>query len=212
MFTGLIEEIGTLRRIETKSGGKILEIAAEAVTEGMKIGDSLAVNGVCLTVVRFSQSMVNVEAVEETISRTTIPYWRAGEELNLERALALGDRMGGHIVQGHVDGIGVITNIDNRGEESRFFISAPDEIGRYLVYKGSIAVDGISLTVAALNENTFSIAVIPHTIKNTNLKRRKIGDKVNLETDILAKYVERLLQSRMNASKIDENRLREMGY
>ena len=201
-----------MRRVNQQSGGILLEVEASSMIKSLNTGDSLSVNGVCLTVVDFEQSIVKVEAVRETVSRTTLENWRPGEKLNLERSMALGDRMGGHIVQGHIDGAGSVKNIRNIGRETRFTIFAPEDITRYMVYKGSIAVDGVSLTIAELLKDGFSVAIIPHTMRNTNLQFRQVRDEVNLEVDILAKYVERLLGNNVRSKRLDEDYLKDMGY
>ena len=212
MFTGLIEEIGFLRKKETTAKGMRLEVEASQVLQGSQIGDSIAVNGVCLTVVKLSGNSFTAEAVAETVSHTTVPQWRVGDRLNLERALALGSRMGGHWVQGHVDGTGVITKLLKHEDEIRITVNCGKEIMRYIIYKGSIAVDGISLTVAKRTEEAFAVAVIPHTWENTNLKGKKTGDKVNLETDLIAKYVEQFLSRNQQESGLSEETLRRAGF
>lgn len=212
MFTGLIEEIGILRKKEATAKGTRLEVEASKVLQGSQMGDSIAVNGVCLTVVKLSGNSFTAEAVAETVSHTTVPQWRVGDRLNLERALALGSRMGGHWVQGHVDGTGVITKLLKHEDEIRITVNCGKEIMRYIIYKGSIAVDGISLTVAERLEDAFAVALIPHTWENTNLKGKKVGDKVNLETDLIAKYVEQFLSKNQPESGLSEETLRRAGF
>jgi riboflavin synthase len=194
MFTGIVEELGTVRRIVPNATGAQLEIACCGVLEDAGVGDSIAVNGCCLTVVSLLDGAFVVDAVEETMRLTTLGRLVAGERVNLERSVRLADRLGGHLMQGHVDGVGTLVDRSVEADDSLVIrISAPSDILRYVVYKGSIAVDGISLTVAALSSDGFSIAVIPHTQAVTTLGFREAGSQVNLEVDILAKYVERLL-------------------
>ena len=212
MFTGLIEETGSLRRRIPSPAGFKLEIEADKVLEGTRIGDSIAVNGVCLTVVEIGAARFTVEAVRETVEHSTVPDWKIREPLNLERALAAGDRFGGHFVQGHIDGTGTIKNSVKAGEENRLIINCSSEILRYIIYKGSIAIDGISLTVAEAGKDSFTAAIIPHTWSNTNLNRRKIGDRVNLETDLIAKYVENFLRRGNSPSGLTEDALRRAGF
>ncbi len=212
MFTGLIEEIGAVQRIAPQSAGLELEIAAESVLEGLRIGDSIAVSGPCLTVVDTARDTFNVQAARETVERTTIASWRLGTPVNLERALAAGSRLGGHIVQGHIDGVGTVKSLARAELDTVITVQAPPEITRYIVIKGSVAVDGVSLTVAKVEGDSFTIAVIPHTLKATTLSRLRAGDKVNLETDILAKYVEKFIQSYRNTTGITENTLRNAGF
>jgi len=212
MFTGLIEETGILERAVPSASEIVLQVRAKLVLEGIRIGDSVAVNGVCLTVVDSDTSGFAAQAVQETVENSTIPDWRVGEVLNLERALAVGDRLGGHIVQGHVDGIGTVKSIRAGELETVISVSAPSEIMKYIVRKGSIAIDGISLTVAQANGDVFTVAIIPHTWGNTNLTRLSSGSQVNLETDVLARYVEKFFTDRELQSSITEKKLREAGF
>lgn len=211
MFTGLIEELGTLEgKIPGTEKTKLL-IKADRVLESTKIGDSIAVNGVCLTVVEMDDRGFSVEAVEETVRHSTISLWKVGTKLNLERAMAVGDRLGGHIVQGHVDGMGRIISIASGSDGHRLKLEAEKEVMLYVVHKGSITIDGISLTVARAEENWFETAIIPHTWQNTNLYILRTGDKVNLETDIIARYVEKFFQA--NPSRgLSEEFLRNAGF
>ena len=211
MFTGLIEEIGTLAGKIPSAGKTKMQISARQVLEGTKIGDSIAVNGVCLTVVEIDDRGFAVEAVEETVRHSTISIWTAGRKLNLERAMAVGDRLGGHMVQGHVDGMGRIISIASGSDGYRLRIEADKEVMRYVVHKGSITVDGISLTVARTEEIWFEAAIIPHTWQNTNLHTLKTGDRVNLETDVIAKYVEKFFRAK-SAGGLSEDFLRTAGF
>ena len=190
MFTGIVIEKGKL----LASADGVLTIGSSLATEGGQVGDSIAVNGACLTITTISEGQFTVDVTPETLRRTNLGDSTPGVLVNLEPALSYGGRVGGHLVQGHVDVLGVISEIAPEGNSYRITIHAPREIIRYLVEKGFITVDGISLTVVALGDTQFTIAVIPYTYENTTLGDRKIGDTVNLEADILAKYTERLLQ------------------
>jgi riboflavin synthase len=213
MFTGLIEEVGLLEAVTPAAAGSRLRIRAAEVASGLKDGDSISVNGVCLTAVGSSGAGFEADASPETIERSTLARLRAGTRLNLERALAAGGRLGGHIVQGHVDGIGSVVKVERAGGEHwRLRVRVPAELGRYLVYKGSVAVDGISLTVAEAAGDEIEMAIIPHTWTRTNLCDRRAGDAVNIETDVLAKYVERMLGTLDVKRGITTERLAEEGY
>ena len=195
MFTGLIEEIGIVRSITSQGNGARVEIAAALVLDDVVVGASLAVNGCCLTVVAFGSEWWAADAVPETLERTNLGQLAPGDLVNLERPLAASGRYGGHVVQGHVDSTGTVALIDELADGSfTYTFDLPSELASYVVAKGSIAVDGISLTVAAVTPSSFSIAVIPHTHAVTALGQRRVGDTVNLETDVLAKYVERLVR------------------
>lgn len=194
MFTGLIEEIGTLQRIDRQGEALELVIRAKKVLEGVALGDSIAVNGVCLTVIRFDASSVAMDVMPETFRRTTLSRLKPGERVNLERAMQPTTRFGGHIVQGHVDGTGTIKSRDQQDNAVYFTIEPKDRhLFRYIIPKGSVAVDGISLTVVDTPQGCFSISIIPHTLAETVLQYKRPGDEVNLETDIIGKYVEHLL-------------------
>ena len=212
MFTGIIEETGILKRKSPSSQALTLTIEASVTAEDTKIGDSLAVDGVCLTVVELGPGFLTMQAVTETVEHSTIPGWNPGRTLNLERAMSAGGRFGGHIVQGHVDGIGVIKAIEHRQSEIRLTVSAGRDIMSYVVHKGSVTIDGISLTVASTENDSFSVAIIPHTWKNTNLCGKNIGSRVNLETDILARYVEKFLAHRESGPELNEDFLRKAGF
>ena len=189
MFTGIVEEVGIVAKIS----GNAMTVRASKVLEDVKLGDSIAVNGACLTAVNFSKSEFSVDLSPETMRRTSLGQLSAGGSVNLERALLASDRMGGHIVQGHVDGTGRVMSIRPEGDSTVFRIRVPKRLNRYIVEKGFVAVDGISLTVVKRGASSFTLAVIPYTLKNTNLASVSVGDQVNLEADILAKYVESLL-------------------
>jgi riboflavin synthase len=214
MFTGIIEELGAIRSIATARDGARVEIAARAVLSDAKLGDSIAVNGVCLTVVALTAETFAADVSAETLRRTSLRQARVGSRVNLERPLTPSTRLGGHIVQGHVDGTGAFLEARASGEGWIVRIGFPPELGRYIVEKGSIAVDGISLTVAALGDAWFEIAIIPHTWKMTNLSSIPRGDAVNLEVDIIAKYVERMMRPGVAASgnPLTMEKLQELGY
>ncbi|MDQ6817723.1 MAG: riboflavin synthase [Actinomycetota bacterium] len=191
MFTGLVSSLGTVTRVDRSADGARIEIAADAAAE-LEHGDSVAVNGVCLTATDVNGGSFAAEVVNETLLRSSLAVARPGDEVNLELPLRAGDRLGGHVVQGHVDGTGTVRSVSEDGFSRRMEIAASAEILRYLVRKGSVAVHGVSLTVAELGEQSFTVALIPETLEHTTLGRAAIGTSVNLEVDILAKYVERL--------------------
>ena len=193
MFTGIIEELGKVRAVETRGENARIVIDATAVTQGTNNGDSIAVNGVCLTALDVHADSFAADVSRETLVRSTLGSLVPGTAVNLERAVTPATRLGGHIVQGHVDGRGEFVSVEDLGESWTLRFSYPRELGRYLVFKGSIAAEGISLTIAALTENYFEVAIIPKTWQVTNLSQLKPGDLVNLEVDVIAKYVERLL-------------------
>lgn len=196
MFSGIVEEMGAVTVLRKTLAGARLTILASTVLDDLKIGDSVSVNGICLTVVSRSERDFSVEVSPETLSVTTLGGFAVGMPVNLERAMKLNERIGGHLVAGHVDGVGVIRNRQQDSNAILFTIGAPPEILRYCVTKGSITVDGISLTINAMTEQGFSVAIIPHTAKVTILGLKQVNDPVNLESDLIGKYVERLLQER----------------
>lgn len=214
MFTGLIEELGRVRSLERRGDFQRLEVGAEKVLSDSRIGDSINVNGACQTIVDLGSRSLWVESVEETLLRTTLGELRPGDQVNLERALRSGDRLGGHLVLGHVDGVGAIRRMDRHAQGSLLEVAPPEELMRYIAARGSIAIDGISLTTTALRDASFTIAIIPHTLQHTTLAGGRVGDRVNLEVDVLARYVERQLEARATGSKdsLTLKRLREMGY
>ena len=194
MFTGIIEELGSVRAIDRRKGGARLEIGASKVLADVRAGDSIAVNGCCLTVVDRGDGWWAADAVIETLERTALGALERDDPVNLERPLRLSDHLGGHLVQGHVDAVGhVAARTPLADGSTRFTFSAPPDVLRYVVEKGSVAVDGISLTVATLGDDAFDVAVIPHTLAVTTLGHKDLGAAVNLEADLIAKYVERLL-------------------
>jgi len=193
MFTGIIEEIGTISAVRRNPLEAKLTIFAEKIFSDLKIGDSVAVNGVCLTASEISGNTFTADVMNETFHRSSLSELKSGSHVNLERAMAADGRFGGHIVAGHVDGTGIITNIKKDDNAVWYTISADSSIMKYIIEKGSVAVDGISLTVAEVLKDSFSVSVIPHTAKETILSQKKLGDTVNLENDLVGKYVEKLL-------------------
>lgn len=193
MFTGIIEEIGTVRRIERGAAGARLTIGAKAVLEGTKIGDSIATNGVCLTVVSMTADSFSADVMAESLRRSGLGQLQSGSPVNLERAMAANGRFGGHIVSGHIDGTGTIASQKREDNAVWVTVRAPAALLRYIVEKGSIAIDGVSLTVAAVDKTSFSVSIIPHTGAETILLGKKPGETVNLECDVIGKYVEKLL-------------------
>ena len=196
MFTGIIEEIGTVLSFQRGEKAWRLKLAASTVLRGLQLGDSIAVNGCCLTVVEFDAGSLQFDLLEETVRLTNFKALSAGSIVNLERSLSFGGKMGGHFVTGHVDGQGSIEIFERRGADTYLRVKAPAGQGRYLIHKGSIAIDGISLTVAEVDGDSFAVWLIPHTCEVTNLRSRKAGEQVNLEFDMLGKYVEKLLSLR----------------
>lgn len=213
MFTGLIEELGSVAAIEKLADGARIRIAANVVTQGASNGDSIAVNGVCLTALDIANNGFLADVSGETLNRTTLSRIATGTRVNLERAVTPSTRLGGHIVQGHVDCRGTFRSAARSGDFWTVTIGFPDEFARYLVFKGSVAVEGISLTVAAIGRDAFDIAVIPKTWQMTNLSTLKPGDAVNLEADVIAKYVERMLSfARDESGGVTRERLTELGF
>src|SRR5512143_446456 len=193
MFTGLIQDVGKIQAVEPAGGGVRLTLSTRLDPAFLKIGDSVSVDGVCLTVVRMSGTAFTVEVSPETLRRSTLSAARQGDRVNLETALKMSDPLGGHLVSGHVDGTGEILEVILEGNSWRYRFGVPREISRYLVEKGSVAVDGISLTVAECGDREFRVSVIPHTAQSTTLGKKKPGDWVNVENDIIAKYVEKFV-------------------
>ncbi len=215
MFTGIIEEIGTVRQIQKGRHSAVLHIEARTVLEGLKIGDSIAVNGVCLTVISFHSDGFAADVMHETLNRSSLAHLRSGSHVNLERAMSANGRFGGHMVAGHVDGVGQIIRIQKDDTAVWYTVQAASSVMRYIVEKGSVAIDGISLTVAEVSTESFSVSVIPHTATVTVLSERRVGDTVNLETDIVGKYVEKLLQpgeAKAASSGLTEEFLTRYGF
>lgn len=196
MFTGIIEELGTIESFASNEGGARMVVSASIATDGSQDGDSISVNGVCLTALDITPKSFAADLSQETLDRSTLGRLQPGSRVNLERAVTPSTRLGGHIVQGHVDARGKFISAIEHGDFWTVRIGFPDDIARYLVFKGSVAVEGISLTIAALNDDSFDIAVIPKTWELTNLSTLKPGDPVNLEADVIAKYVERMMEGR----------------
>lgn len=214
MFTGIVEEVGVIERIQKGSASVILTIRAKVVLDDLKIGDSVAVNGICLTATRVTPSGFTADVMHETLNRSSLAMLKSGSRVNLERAMSANGRFGGHIVSGHVDGTGKILSVTKDDNAIWYTVSAPPGIMRYIVEKGSITIDGISLTVAKVTNTTFSISAIPHTVQVTILRDKKPGDTVNLENDIIGKYVEKLLipQREQRSSNIDAGFLMKHGF
>ena len=212
MFTGIVEEIGIVKSLEFKANGAKIVIGCQKVIEDVKIGDSIAIDGVCQTVIAFNSSEFSAEISDETLKVTNLGNLKSGNTVNLERALTLSSRLGGHIVSGHVDCMGKFINIDKLSDFYNLQFEIPEEQEQYVVYKGSIAINGVSLTVANIVDNIVSVAIIPHTYNNTSLKDLKLGQDVNIETDILGKYVEKFLSAKDNKKGISMNFLQENGF
>jgi riboflavin synthase len=193
VFTGIVRELGSVESLDGGARGARIRLRAPATAEGSALGDSVALNGVCLTVTDVSGELLAFDAVPETLRRTSLGRLAPGSAVNVEPALRAGEPLGGHIVQGHVDGVGRVQALEPEGDGLRLTVEAPPEILRYCVEKGSIAVEGVSLTIAALRPQSFEIALVPHTLEATTLGSLAPGDEVNLEVDVIAKYVERLL-------------------
>lgn len=193
MFTGIIEEIGRVKDIRKGRASAVLTIEAAKVLEDVALGDSIAVNGVCLTVTSFTKTFFTADVMHETLERSSLGALKAGRAVNLERAMRADGRFGGHIVSGHIDGTGTVAAVESDDNAVWYTIKAPAAVMRYIVEKGSIAIDGTSLTVAGTGADSFSVSVIPHTSANTILSAKRVGDIVNLENDIIGKYVEKLM-------------------
>lgn len=216
MFTGIVEEIGTLKEIIPSSQSIKLTVQCQKVIQDVKVGDSIAVNGICLTVTKFTSNSFTADVMPETMRKTNLGSLRVGEKVNLERALRLGDRLGGHIVTGHIDGTGKV--FDRLEEDNAIWleITASSDILKYIVQKGSVALDGTSLTIADIGDKSFKVSLIPLTAEMTNLKNKKYGDVINIECDIIGKYVEKLLNKDAykndTTKKMDLNFLKEYGF
>ncbi len=207
MFTGIIEEIGAIQELHFLSEGATVRVAAKKVLDGLKIGDSISVNGVCLTATQIGANHFLCDISMETLRRSSFREARQGTKANLERSLMLGDRLGGHFVLGHVDDVGRLVGKAPSGEGFELTFDFPEALERYMVYKGSISVNGISLTISSLKKNSFSVSIIPHTYESTNLSQLAIGDLVNLEVDVLGKYFERFFQLGISQGEKAESKL-----
>lgn len=214
MFTGIVEEVGIVKGIKKGTDSAVLAIQAKKVLEDIHMGDSIAVNGVCLTVINFSGNEFCADVMHETLDRSSLREAKPGTAVNLERAMPVNGRFGGHIVAGHVDGTGVVTAIEKDDNAVWFTLRAEPSILRYIVEKGSIAIDGISLTVAKVNTQTFSVSLIPHTVSHTALADKRVGDRMNLENDIIGKYVEKLMlpQETKKTNSITKEFLLQNGF
>lgn len=215
MFTGIVEEVGSIGQFASRPAGAEIFVRASLVTGDSREGDSINVNGVCLTARNVSAAGFHADLSPETLARTTLGRLRSGSLVNLERAMQPTSRLGGHLVQGHVDGLGKVHELRELGDGNWWLtVTIPEDVERYCVFKGSISIDGVSLTVAALEGTLLSVAVIPHTHANTSMRAYRPGDPVNLEIDIVAKYVEKMLTNRdlKPRQSLTEAKLREMGY
>jgi riboflavin synthase len=218
MFTGIIEEIGTVSSLETSTDATRLILSIRKVSGKLKMGDSLAVNGICLTITRYSSTMCEADVSPETLAKTNLKGLKSGDICNLERAIRAGEPLGGHFVTGHIDGTGEILTVITKGNSYLIKISAPGKLMKYIASKGSVAVDGISLTPINCTDKTFDIAVIPHTYHHTTLYKRPAGSIVNIECDILCKYMERLMYFEADTAieekkgKIDRDFLKKTGF
>jgi riboflavin synthase len=212
MFTGIIEETGKVEQTSYSGGNLLLKIKAPGVSEDLKPGDSININGACQTVIESGKGFFVVEAVAETLNRTNLGMLEVNDAVNLERALRTSDRLGGHLVTGHIDFVGQIMSITPKGQSHIFEFSYPQEYKSHFVEKGSVAVDGISLTIVDVLDDSFTVSVIPFTTKSTTLGIRTIGDSVNIETDLIGKYIRRMLDVEKSQSKITEEWLKEKGF
>lgn len=204
MFTGIIEEVGKIKGVQKRGDGASIVIEAKKVLEDVKLGDSIATNGVCLTVKSFDTNSFSVDVMAETMRKSNLKFLNIGDKVNLERAVAIGTRLGGHLVSGHIDDVGVIKQYKKEGNAVWVTIHPPQNLLKYIIHKGSIAVDGISLTVAYVDDKVFKVSIIPHTRDKTTLLDKGVGSWVNLECDIVGKYIEKLLQG--NTLKKEEKK------
>ena len=214
MFTGIIEEIGKISNINPIAGGMRIKISSSKILDDISVDDSICVNGVCLTAIKIEDDGFWVDAVGATLEKTTFSKMQLSSSVNLERSLKLNDRLGGHFVQGHVNGTGTVLGINKLGENYFLKINVDENLEKYLIEEGSITIDGVSLTIAELDSTKVGISIIPHTWQNTAIQFKKVGDKVNVETDMLAKYIEKLIRKNGTDDNINitENWLKELGY
>lgn len=203
MFTGIVERTGIVQSVASRGEGTVAKISCDMESKDLHVGESVAVNGVCLTVIGFVGDVFDVEMSPETRERSNLKDLKSGDYVNIERALTVGGRLGGHFVNGHVDGIAVLNNMRKYGDSMVFEIKADDNIMKYIVYKGSVAVNGISLTVSRVLKNAFEVTVLPYTIEQTNLAFAKPGDRVNIEVDIIGKYVEQFMKGDKDSNLLD---------
>lgn len=207
MFTGIIEEVGVLEELTIGEGFGVMKIKCNKVLEDTKIGDSIATNGVCLTVREMDTHSFKADVMGETLEKSNLGNLKVGDKLNIERALRFSDRLGGHIVSGHIDGVGEIVSIKEEKDGTWFTISASKDVLRYIIHKGSIGIDGVSLTVAYVDNEVFKVSVIPHTLENTILFSKKINSKVNLECDLVGKYIEKLFAPKDENEEIKKSNI-----
>ena len=193
MFSGIIQKTGKIHEIKRNDDGARLTVSVDSFLDYVKLGDSIALDGACITVVSFDSSKFESDLSNETLNKTTLSNLSIGDECNLEKAMILNERIGGHLVSGHIDGVGVVESIEKDGESFWFKIKADKQIMKYVVYKGSVAVDGISLTIAECDKGSFSVAIIPHTLECTTLNNKEVNSNVNLEVDMIGKYIEKLV-------------------
>ena len=215
MFTGIVEELGTIVSIRANSQGLDIVVSANKIFDDLKVGDSVAINGCCQTVTSLWNKEFTVQAVSETVKLTTFKNLKYDEKVNLERAATPTSRLGGHIVSGHVDGVGKVISIERIGNSTVFEFFAQPDIMKYLIYKGSVAIDGVSLTICDINDTSFKVAVIPHTLRNTTFSALKVNSEVNLEPDVISKYVEKMLKKEEIPDKnagITKEFLKENGF
>ena len=212
MFTGIIEEIGKVIKINKNSKSLSLDIEASKVLKDSKLGDSISTNGICLTITKIQKTSFSVDVMYETVNRSTIRNYKLGTTLNLERALLANSRIGGHYVSGHVDGVGKIINIDRIENALVYRIQASNNILNLMIEKGSVAIDGISLTIINIFIDSFEVSIIPHTLKDTIMRYKGVNDEVNLETDVMGKYIKKFLTGINNKQKIDEKFLINNGF
>ena len=212
MFTGIIEELGLIKKIRSKSSGLQFSISAKAIMNDLKIGDSLSINGVCLTVIQYSAGLLTFDLISETLEKSNLGNLNEGDSVNLERALKADGRFGGHIIQGHVETLGVILDKQQKESDSILWVGLDPEWMRYCIPKGSIALDGISLTIAKIDANMIEIALIPHTLKTTTLGSKSKSDTINIETDIIGKYIDSLISFDEENSDINGNILKAIRH
>ncbi len=215
MFTGIIEETGTIKSVKWDGKSAVIDIYALKILDDIKVGDSINTNGVCLTVISFDSKKFSVDVMAETMRRTNLNRLKSGSKVNLERALNLNDRLGGHLVSGHIDGTGIITELKKEDNSLWITIRADESVLKYIVFKCSVSIDGISLTIAEVNNNQFKVSIIPHTAQKTTLLSKKNGERVNIECDLIGKYVEKFISGNKNkkiSSRIDLNFLKDNGF
>ena len=212
MFTGLIEEVGTVKSFDKNSAGAVLVVECKNILDDVKLGASVAINGACHTVVDFSSTSITVQTSNETLNVSNFSNLKKGEKVNLERAMTLSSRLDGHLVSGHIDGTAIFLEKFSDGFSNKLFFKLDEKLKKYVIYKGSIAINGISLTVASIEDARISVEIIPHTMQETNLFDLKIGDIVNIETDVIAKYVENFSRVGNNTTKITKSFLEDNGF